>query len=117
VLREQRYIGPISGARRRGTWHHGTARAGLTALAEALTLVDATGGRWYEAKLYRLKGALLLQQNADNQAEAEPCFHHALDLARNHQAKSFEYAPPPASLDSGSSKGASRSAAGVGSGV
>ena len=31
-----------------------------------------------------------LQQNADNQAEAETCFHHALDIARNQQAKSFE---------------------------
>jgi len=26
--------------------------------------------------VYRLKGELLLQQNSDNQAEAESCFHH-----------------------------------------
>jgi predicted ATPase len=31
-----------------------------------------------------------LQQSSDNQAEAEYCFHHALDLARNQQAKSLE---------------------------
>ena len=45
---------------------HGTIgepEIGLTALAEALTLVDTTGERWYEAELYRLKGALLLQQS------------------------------------------------------
>jgi class 3 adenylate cyclase/predicted ATPase len=63
---------------------------GLTVLTEALTLADTTGERWYEAELYRLKGELLLQQHADNQAEAENCFHHALDIARNQQAKSFE---------------------------
>jgi|RhiMetdeSRZDD1v2_1073273.scaffolds.fasta_scaffold36020_2 class 3 adenylate cyclase/predicted ATPase len=72
---------------------HGTMgqpEAGLTVLAEALTHVDKTGERWYEAELYRLKGALLLQQNANNQAEVETCFHHALEIARHQQAKSFE---------------------------
>jgi predicted ATPase len=68
----------------------GEREAGLTALAAALTLVDTTGERWYEPELYRQKGALLLQQHADNQAEAENCFHHALDIARSQQAKSFE---------------------------
>ena len=72
---------------------HGTMgqpEAGLTVLTEALTHVDTTGERWYESEIYRLKGELLLQQSSDNQAEAETCFHHALDLARNQQAKSFE---------------------------
>ena len=59
-------------------------------LTEALTLMDTTGERWYEPELYRLKGELLLQQSSDNQAEAESCFHHALDIARTQQAKSFE---------------------------
>jgi predicted ATPase len=68
----------------------GEPEAGLTALAEALTLTDTTGELWSEAELYRLKGALLLQQNADNYIEAETCFHHALDIARNQQAKSWE---------------------------
>jgi predicted ATPase len=68
----------------------GQPAAGLTALAEALTLMDTTGERWYEPELHRLKGALLLQQHADNQAEAESSFNHALDVARNQQAKSLE---------------------------
>ena len=68
----------------------GQPEAGLTVLTEALTLVDTTGERWYEAELHRLKGALLLQQSLDNSTEAETCFHHALDLARNQQAKSLE---------------------------
>jgi len=72
---------------------HGTLgepEEGLTLLTEALTLVDTTGQRWYEPEQYRLKGALLLQQSSDHQAEAEACFHHALEIAQNQQAKSFE---------------------------
>ena len=68
----------------------GQLEAGLTVLAEALTLVDTTGERWYEPELYRLRGELLLQQSSDNQVEVEACFHKALDIARNQQAKSFE---------------------------
>jgi predicted ATPase len=72
---------------------HGTlgeSEAGLAVLTEALTLAETTGERWCEPELYRLKGELLLQQNADNHTEAENCFHHALAIARNQQAKSFE---------------------------
>jgi predicted ATPase len=68
----------------------GEPEAGLTALAEALTLVDTTGERWYEPELYRLKGELLLQQSSDNQADAETCFTQAIAIAQNQQAKSLE---------------------------
>jgi len=68
----------------------GEPETGLTVVTEALTHADKNGERWYEPELYRLKGKLLLQQSSDNQAEAEFCFHHALDLARTQQAKSFE---------------------------
>jgi predicted ATPase len=68
----------------------GQPEAGLTALTEALTHADKTGERWYDAELHRLKGALLLRQNADNQAEAETCFQQAIGIARSQQAKSFE---------------------------
>jgi predicted ATPase len=68
----------------------GQPEAGLTVLAEALTLAETTGERWYDPELYRLKGELLLQQHPDNQAKAETCFHQALAIAQNQQAKSFE---------------------------
>jgi class 3 adenylate cyclase/predicted ATPase len=68
----------------------GEREAGLAVLAEALTRVDTTGERWYEPEMYRLKGELLLQQHSDNQAEAGRFFHHALEVARSQQAKSFE---------------------------
>jgi class 3 adenylate cyclase/predicted ATPase len=68
----------------------GEPHAGLTVLAEALTHADTTGERWYEPELYRLKAALLLQQNAANQAEAENCFQQAIRIAQSQQAKSWE---------------------------
>ena len=60
------------------------------ALAEALTQADKTGERWCEAELYRLKGELLLQQASDNSTEVESCFHQAIAIAQNQQAKSWE---------------------------
>ena len=69
----------------------GEPEAGLTALAEALTLADTTGERWYEAELHRLQGELiLLQPSSDNQADVENCFHQAIVVAQNQQAKSWE---------------------------
>ena len=68
----------------------GQPEAGLTALVEALTLVDNTGERHYEAEIYRLKGELLLQQSSDNFPDAETCFQHAIRIAQSQQAKSWE---------------------------
>jgi len=68
----------------------GEPEAGLTALAEALTLVDKTGEGWYEPEVYRLKGELLLQQSSGNSTEAETCFHHTIRIAQSQQAKSWE---------------------------
>jgi predicted ATPase len=67
----------------------GQPEAGLAVLAEARALVERTGERWYEPEFHRLEGMLLLQ-SADNHAEAQACFHHALDIARRQQAKSWE---------------------------
>src|SRR5262245_30800511 len=69
----------------------GQTEAGLAVLAEALAVVDKTGEeRYWEAELYRLKGELLLALSAEKYAEAETCFHQALDLARHQQARSLE---------------------------
>ena len=64
--------------------------AGLTALSEALTLVETTGERYYAAELHRLQGELLLQHAAPEVSHAETCFQQALDIARRQQAKSLE---------------------------
>ena len=69
---------------------------GLSALTEALTLVEETGERVYEAELYRLKGELTLEQSSVPglesivQKEAEACFHKAIEIAQRQQAKSLE---------------------------
>src|SRR5215813_368797 len=80
----------------------GQVREGLALLEEALTLVDKTEARWPEAELYRVKGELLLQPgvcspgagamlpdpDAEKRKAAQDCFQHALDVARQQQAKS-----------------------------
>ena len=68
----------------------GQPEAGLTVLAEALTLVAATEERWWEAEVYRLQGALLLQLPRPDVGQAEACFQQALDVARRQQAKALE---------------------------
>jgi DNA-binding SARP family transcriptional activator/predicted ATPase len=67
----------------------GRVEEGLAALTEALATTHRTGERWSEAELHRLKGELLWVQGADA-GEAEACFQHAIQVAHQQQAKSFE---------------------------
>jgi predicted ATPase len=64
--------------------------AGLTALAEAMTLMAATEEGWWEAEVYRLQGTLLLQRSLADAGQAEACFQQALAVARRQQAKALE---------------------------
>jgi len=68
----------------------GQPEAGLTCLAEALTLVEATEERWWEAEVYRLKGELLLRLPLPDIPQATACLHQALDVARRQQARALE---------------------------
>jgi predicted ATPase len=68
----------------------GNVEQALTVLAEALNVVSQTEERWCEAELYRLKGELLLRRDDSNAAEAQHCLVHAIEIARNQTAKSFE---------------------------
>jgi predicted ATPase len=68
----------------------GQPEAGLTVLAEALTLVAETEERWWEAELHRLKGALLLQLPNPDAPQVEASFQRALEVARGQQAKALE---------------------------
>jgi ATP/maltotriose-dependent transcriptional regulator MalT len=45
----------------------GQTEEGLSALAEALAMVNKNGECWWEAEMYRLKGELLLAQEGKNQ--------------------------------------------------
>ncbi len=59
----------------------GQTADGLTILAEALAVVEATGEWVHEAALYQLKGEFLRKQAVPDVSQAETCFHHALSIA------------------------------------
>jgi predicted ATPase len=88
----------------------GNFAEGYNSFAEAQEFIRNTEERFWEAELYRLYGELTLRQESQNvkvktqksklsqpkpqilepEAEAEVCFHKAIDIARRQQAKSFE---------------------------
>jgi class 3 adenylate cyclase/predicted ATPase len=70
--------------------HAGQVEEGLHLLAEALAACEASGRADVLAEVYRLQGALLLQQDAPDVVQAEACFQQALAIARRQQAKSWE---------------------------
>jgi class 3 adenylate cyclase/tetratricopeptide (TPR) repeat protein len=63
---------------------------GLRTIEESLPFFESTGQRFYEAEVHRLKGELLLAQDASNAAPAVQCFRTALDISRRQKAKSWE---------------------------
>jgi predicted ATPase/DNA-binding winged helix-turn-helix (wHTH) protein len=83
----------------------GQPHIGLTFIEEALSTLEKTGERFWEAELYRIKGNLVLQSrvqspesevsqsqilNPKAQAEVEAYFLKAIEIARQQQAKSLE---------------------------
>jgi predicted ATPase/DNA-binding winged helix-turn-helix (wHTH) protein len=69
----------------------GQISEGLSALEEAIARADETEERWSIAELLRVKGELLLSQDAPGAAAtAEDCFRQALDWARRQGALSWE---------------------------
>ena len=70
--------------------HAGRVEQGLEALSEAMNVATQTNEPFYEAELHRLRGDALVKAGAASPSEAESCFHRAIKLARQQQAKSFE---------------------------
>jgi len=80
----------------------GQFEEGWTVLEEALTIRPKYGDRYWEEEVYRLNGELLLAQARCNpeaqstqrrsavEAEAEACFQHAIETAREQSTKSLE---------------------------
>jgi adenylate cyclase len=71
----------------------GRAAEGLSALDEAQSLCTASGERFLEAELHRLRGELQLASadRAPSASElAEAYFRRALDVARAQQARALE---------------------------
>jgi class 3 adenylate cyclase/tetratricopeptide (TPR) repeat protein len=63
---------------------------GLRSIDEAFAFIDRSGQRMYEAEVHRLKGELLIAQDASNAAQAEQSFRTAIEIARRQKAKSWE---------------------------
>ena len=61
-------------------------------MAQAIRFADATGMRFWDAELLRLKGKALarLSQAGDAPQEVEACYQEALAVARHQQARSLE---------------------------
>ena len=68
----------------------GKAEEALSLLAEAFAIAERTGERWFETELYRLRGDWLLVHCGGKEAEAETCFHRALAVAHQQEAKIWE---------------------------
>jgi len=62
----------------------------LVAIDESFQFMEKSGQRYYEAELHRLKGELLLAQDAANVAAAESCFRTSLEVARRQHARSWK---------------------------
>jgi tetratricopeptide (TPR) repeat protein len=60
------------------------------AMDEAFSFIEEADERAYEAEVHRLKGELLLMQDASHAARAEECFRGAIEIARRQRAKSWE---------------------------
>ncbi len=59
-------------------------------VSEAMTAVETTKERWYEAETNRVAGEVTLLMPASDTAKAEMYFDRALAVARQQQAKSWE---------------------------
>jgi predicted ATPase len=62
---------------------------GLAVVADTLAFAEATGERYWNAELHRLKGELLLAQGAAA-GEGEGCFLQAIEIARQQHSKLLE---------------------------
>jgi hypothetical protein len=68
----------------------GNIAAGLGSLARGLRCCDEAGESSHKAELHRLNGELILMRDQASVADAERCFHTALEVAREQSAKSWE---------------------------
>jgi predicted ATPase len=73
----------------RGLWGLGRRSEGLDAVEHGLSLAYTNLDRYWEPELHRVKGELLLLDDADT-TSAEQCFEKAIAIAREQEAKSLE---------------------------
>ena len=59
-------------------------------IGEAMTMIETTKERWFEAEVNRIAGEIALKSPQPDAAKAEAYFERALAVARQQQAKSWE---------------------------
>ncbi len=100
-LRQSIAVFRASGARLRLPYYlwliaqvHGQAgqvEEGLALVQEGLAEALATGERWWDSELYRLRSELLQARGSPgDEREIESCLWQALEIARSRQARSLE---------------------------
>ena len=67
----------------------GEVEAALAGIDEALSLAGETGEHWFDAGLHRIRGEILLKQNAADPVDAEAAFLAAIAVAQQQKARSF----------------------------
>ena len=80
------FLSPLAGCyaelgKLNDAWHH---------IDEALTAVERTKEKWWEAEINRVAGEIALKPPEPNAAKAQAFFERALSVARAQQAKSWE---------------------------
>jgi predicted ATPase len=68
----------------------GNFEEALHSIGEAITTVETTKEKWCEAEVHRTAGEITLLALKPDAAQAEVHFRHALAVARQQQAKSWE---------------------------
>jgi predicted ATPase len=59
-------------------------------IGEAMKAVETNKTKWWEAEFHRIAGEIALKSGEPDLGKAEAHFEHALAVARNQQAKSWE---------------------------
>ena len=68
----------------------GQVEQALRCVEEAIAVMDLTNERWFEAEVHRTAGEIAVLLSDSDAAKAEAFFDHALSIARQQQAKSWE---------------------------
>jgi DNA-binding SARP family transcriptional activator/predicted ATPase len=67
----------------------GQVEEGLALLDQAREIMRRSEERFCEAEMHRIRGELLLAQGSD-EAKVERCYQHAIEIARQQSARSWE---------------------------
>ena len=59
-------------------------------IREAMTMIETAKERVWEAEVNRVAGQIVLKLTEPDQTKAQSYFEHALEIARQQQAKSWE---------------------------